>query len=44
VRAAADDLVARRFLLPADVEEAVAAAMAAYESVFVPSGTLSPAS
>ena len=41
VRAASEDLVARHFLLPADVDESVAAALAAYDSVFVPSGALS---
>jgi hypothetical protein len=41
VRAAAEDLVARRLLLPADVDESVAAALAAYDAVFVPSGALS---
>jgi hypothetical protein len=44
VRAAACDLVARRFLLPDDLEESVAAALAAYDAVFVPSATLSPTS
>ena len=44
VRAAAAELVAQRFLLDEDLEEAVMTALSTYDAVFVPAGTRLPAS